>query len=50
MLFVGEREADGVGALTIKGGKVTEERAVELFIQSNKGEIPNLESWGMRRK
>ncbi len=49
MLFVGEREADGVGALTFKG-KVTEERAVELFIQSNKGEIPNLESWGMRRK
>jgi hypothetical protein len=49
ILFVGEREADGVGALTFKG-KVTEERAVELFIQSNKGEIPNLESWGMRRK
>ena len=49
ILFVGEREADGVGAVTFKG-KVTEERAVELFIQSNKGEIPNLESWGMRRK
>jgi ribosomal protein S6 len=49
MLFVGEREADGVGALNFKG-KVTEERAVELFIQSNKGEIPNLESWGMRKK
>ena len=49
MLFVGEREADGVGALNFKG-KVTEERAVELFIQSNKGEIPNLETWGMRKK
>ena len=49
MLFVGEREADGVGAVTFKG-KVTEERAVELFIQSNKGVIPNLESWGMRKK
>ena len=48
MLYVGEREADGIGALNFKG-KVTEERAVELFIESNKGEYPNLVSWGMKK-
>lgn len=48
MLYVGEREADGIGALNFKG-KVTEERAVELFIESNKGDYPNLVSWGMKK-
>ncbi len=48
MLYVGEREADVIGALNFKG-KVTEERAVELFIESNKGENPNLVSWGMKK-
>ena len=48
MLYVGEREADGIGALNFKG-KVTEERAVELFIQSNKADFPNLVSWGMQK-
>ena len=26
------------------------DESLNIFIQSNKGEIPNLESWGMRRK
>jgi hypothetical protein len=46
--YEGDRYVDAVGALNFKG-KVTEERAVELFIQSNKAEIPNLESWGMQK-
>ena len=48
MLYVGEREADGIGALTFTG-KVTEERAVASFIENNKKEYPNLVNWGMQK-
>ena len=48
MLYVGEREADGIGALTFTG-KVTEERAVASFIENNKKDYPNLVSWGMQK-
>ena len=47
--FLGRLDDVSTNGFNFKG-KVTEERAVELFIQSNKGEIPNLESWGMRKK
>lgn len=46
--YEGDRYVDAVGAFSFKG-KVTEERAVELFIQNYKAEIPNLESWGMQK-
>jgi hypothetical protein len=48
MFYQGERYVDPIGALSFKG-KVTEERAVELFIESNKAEYPNLVSWGMQK-
>lgn len=47
-LYEGDRYVGPVGALSFKG-KVTEERAVELFIQSNKEETPTLVSWGMQK-
>jgi len=48
MFYEGERYVDAVGSLSFKG-KVTEERAVELFIQNYKAENRNLESWGMQK-
>ena len=48
MFYQGERYVDPIGALNFKG-KVTEERAVQLFIESNKAEYPNLVSWGMQK-
>lgn len=46
--YEGDRYVDAIGAFTFKG-KVTEERAVELFIQNYKVEHPNLVSWGMQK-
>lgn len=46
--YEGDRYVDAIGALNFKG-KVTEERAVELFIESNKADYPNLVSWGMQK-
>ncbi len=46
--YEGDRYVDAVGAFSFTS-KVTEERAVQLFIQNYKAEIPNLESWGMQK-
>ncbi|NBU82016.1 MAG: hypothetical protein EBS55_10255 [Flavobacteriaceae bacterium] len=46
--YEGDRYVDAIGAINFKG-KITEERAVELFIQNYKAEQPNLESWGMQK-
>jgi hypothetical protein len=47
-LYEGDRYVGPVGAFTFKG-KVTEGRAVELFIENYKNEEPNLVSWGMQK-
>jgi hypothetical protein len=46
--YEGDRYVDAIGAFTFKG-KVTEERAVELFIENYKAEHPNLVSWGLQK-
>jgi hypothetical protein len=48
MFYEGEREADVVGSLSFTK-KVTEEYAVESFIELEKASHPNLVNWGMQK-
>lgn len=48
MFYEGERYVDAIGQLSFTT-PVSEQRAVELFIQVNKAEHPNLVNWGMQK-
>jgi hypothetical protein len=48
MFYEGNNYIDAIGALSFTTA-VTEERAVELFIQSYKAGHPNLVSWGIQK-
>jgi hypothetical protein len=48
MFYEGERYVDAVGSLSFTK-KVTEQYAVDSFIELEAAQYPNLKTWGMQK-